>query len=43
MPTYYKIENMEESLNPGHEKNNITRSNHCKQIMVAAVFMDNSG
>jgi hypothetical protein len=33
---------MEESLNPGYEKNNITSSYHCKQIMVAAVFMNNS-
>ena len=30
MPTYDKIENMEESLNQGYEKNNITSSYHCK-------------
>jgi len=28
--TYNKIENMEESLNHGYEKNNITSSYHCK-------------
>jgi len=30
MPTYNEIENMEESLNLGYEKNNIKSSYHCK-------------
>ncbi len=43
MPTYNKIENMEESLNLGYEKNNIKSSYHYKENIVSAVFMNNSG
>jgi len=42
MPTYSKIENMEESLNLGYEKNNIKSLYHCKGNIVSAVFMNNS-